>query len=80
VIDTRAQRGAQRAASTRTLARGSSSALTANTVYFHAAGLSAVAVLDPDGDRIVAKIPVGASPHYANFTRGDGKFSAGSAW
>jgi len=38
-------------------------------LYFTQAGLSAVAVLDPDGDRIVAQIPVGASPHYANFTR-----------
>lgn len=43
-------------------------------LYFTQAGLSAVAVLDPNGDRIVTQIPVGASPHYANFTRGGGKF------
>jgi YVTN family beta-propeller protein len=43
-------------------------------LYFTQAGLPAVVVLDPNGDRVLTQIPVGASPHYANFTRGGGKF------
>jgi YVTN family beta-propeller protein len=39
-------------------------------LYFTKAGLSAVEVLDPASDQIVAEIPTGASPHYANFFRG----------
>jgi YVTN family beta-propeller protein len=35
-------------------------------LYFTAAGLSAIEVLDPKTDKIVAEIPTGASPHYVN--------------
>ena len=38
-------------------------------LYFTEAGVNAVQVLDPASDRIVAQIPTGASPHYANFFR-----------
>jgi YVTN family beta-propeller protein len=36
-------------------------------LYFTEAGLNAVQVLDPSSDKIIASIPTGASPHYANF-------------
>jgi len=39
-------------------------------LYFTKAGLNAVEVLDPESDKIVAEIPTGVSPHYANFFRG----------
>jgi len=39
-------------------------------LYFTMAGVNAVQVLDPAGDRIVAEVPTGASPHLANVFRG----------
>jgi YVTN family beta-propeller protein len=39
-------------------------------LYFTVAGLSAVEVLDPKTDKVVAEIPTGASPHYANLFAG----------
>jgi YVTN family beta-propeller protein len=39
-------------------------------LYFTKAGTNAVQVLDPASDKIVAEIPTGASPHYANVFRG----------
>ncbi len=39
-------------------------------LYFTKAGVNAVEVLDPASDKIVAEIPTGVSPHYANFFRG----------
>lgn len=39
-------------------------------LYFTQAGVSAVQVLDPTGDRIVGQIPTGASPHIASVFRG----------
>ncbi len=36
-------------------------------LYFTKAGVNAVQVLDPASDKIVAEIPTGVSPHYANF-------------
>lgn len=39
------------------------------SLYFTKAGVNAVEVLDPASDRIVAAIPTGASPHYANVFR-----------
>lgn len=38
-------------------------------LYFTKAGVNAVEVLDPASDKIVAEIPTGASPHYANLFR-----------
>ncbi|HEY1269584.1 MAG TPA: cytochrome D1 domain-containing protein [Candidatus Binatia bacterium] len=38
--------------------------------YFTQAGVSAVQVLDPSSDKIVAQIPTGVSPHYVGRTRG----------
>jgi len=38
--------------------------------YFTQAGLSAVEVLDPASDKIVAEIPTGVSPHYVGLLRG----------
>jgi YVTN family beta-propeller protein len=37
--------------------------------YFTQAGVSAVMVLDPASDKIVAEIPTGASPHFVNLFR-----------
>ena len=39
-------------------------------LYFTLAGLNAIKVLNPTSDKIVAEIPTGASPHYANLFRG----------
>jgi YVTN family beta-propeller protein len=39
-------------------------------LYFTKAGVNAVEVLDPASDKIIAEIPTGVSPHYANFFRG----------
>jgi YVTN family beta-propeller protein len=39
-------------------------------LYFTLAGLNAIPVLDPKTDKIVAEIPTGVSPHYANLFRG----------
>lgn len=39
-------------------------------LYFTEAGVSAVEVLDPVTDKILAEIPTGVSPHYVNFFRG----------
>jgi YVTN family beta-propeller protein len=38
--------------------------------YFTQAGVSAVQVLDPASDRIVAQIPTGVSPHFVGYPRG----------
>jgi YVTN family beta-propeller protein len=38
--------------------------------YFTEAGVSAVQVLDPASDKIVAEIPTGVSPHFVNVFRG----------
>ena len=38
--------------------------------YFTQAGVSAVEVLDPASDKIVAEIPTGVSPHYVGYPRG----------
>lgn len=38
-------------------------------LYFTEAGINAVQVLDPASDKIIAAIPTGASPHYANLFR-----------
>lgn len=42
-------------------------------LYFTLAGVDAVQVLDPGGNKIAAQIPVGASPHHPLFTP-DGKY------
>jgi YVTN family beta-propeller protein len=39
-------------------------------LYFTMAGVSAVEVLDPSSDKVVAEIPTGASPHIASLFRG----------
>ena len=39
-------------------------------LYYTVAGLSAVEVLDPTSDKVVAEIPTGASPHIASNFRG----------
>lgn len=39
-------------------------------LYFTKAGVNAVQVLDPASDKVVAEVPTGASPHYANFFPG----------
>ena len=39
-------------------------------LYFTLAGLNAIPVLDPKSNKIVAEIPTGVSPHYANLFRG----------
>src|SRR5262249_52380306 len=38
--------------------------------YFTQAGVSAVQVLDPTSNKIVAEIPTGVSPHFVNYPRG----------
>jgi YVTN family beta-propeller protein len=38
--------------------------------YFTEAGVSAIEVLDPATDKIVAEIPTGVSPHFVNLFRG----------
>src|SRR5215471_5378058 len=38
--------------------------------YFTEAGVSAVEVLDPASDKIVAEMPTGVSPHYVGYPRG----------
>ena len=38
--------------------------------YFTQAGVSAVEVLDPASDKIVAEIPTGVSPHFVGYPRG----------
>jgi DNA-binding beta-propeller fold protein YncE len=43
---------------------------TGSVFYFTEAGVSAIEVLDPTSDKIVAEIPTGVSPHYVSFFRG----------
>jgi YVTN family beta-propeller protein len=38
--------------------------------YFTQAGVSAVQVLDPSSDKIIAEIPTGVSPHFVAYPRG----------
>jgi YVTN family beta-propeller protein len=38
--------------------------------YFTQAGVSAVQLLDPASDKIVAQIPTGVSPHFVSYPRG----------
>jgi len=38
-------------------------------LFFTEATINAILVLDPLTDKITSRIAVGASPHYANFTR-----------
>jgi len=40
-----------------------------HALYFTEAGISAVEVLDPTSDKIIAEIPTGLSPHYVNHFR-----------
>lgn len=50
--------------------RGVEFAPDGKALYFTAAGVNAVQVLDPVSDKIVAQVPTGASPHIANLFHG----------